>query len=140
MFSSPSLRRFGEGEYGRADVDAPGVRCEGDSSNRVGGRIRIALVITRTGLGWGMGNSARVDVAWLGAICSAVTKFRLKGTTPVTLKVARTVDSSKASVYAGAHTDMNSAFDTSRKVLASNATILDCQHDFILAKHTTSSP
>jgi hypothetical protein len=41
-----------------------------------------------TGLGWGMGNSARVDLATLGFICSSVMKFGLKGTTPVTLKAA----------------------------------------------------
>ncbi|KAJ6477711.1 hypothetical protein C8R45DRAFT_364388 [Mycena sanguinolenta] len=42
--------------------------------------------------------------------------------------------------YAGIQTAMNSAFDTSRIVLVSNATIAACQHDLCLAKHTTSRP
>jgi hypothetical protein len=38
-------------------------KFDGDKSIRVGGCTRIALVIARTGLGCGIGNSPQVDVA-----------------------------------------------------------------------------
>jgi hypothetical protein len=68
---------------------------DGDKSKQVEGCVRMALVIARTGLSCGIGNSARLEVARLGFICSALTKLGLKGTTPVTLKAARSVDSCK---------------------------------------------
>jgi len=74
---SSSLPRLWEGVCGDRDVLAP--RFDGDRSKRVGGCRRIAVVIARTGLGCGSGNSARVDVARLGFICASVTKFGLKG-------------------------------------------------------------
>ncbi|KAJ7440237.1 hypothetical protein FB451DRAFT_127960 [Mycena latifolia] len=78
MFSSSwSLTRRREGVCGVVDAVAP--RLDGERSARVGGCTRIACVIARTGLGCGSGNSARVDVAWLGFICSVVTKLGLKG-------------------------------------------------------------
>jgi hypothetical protein len=97
-------------------------------------------MIAQTGLGCGIGNSPRVDVAWLGFICSAVTKLGLKGMIPVTLKAARVVDSLNTSRYTGAHTMRNSAFDTSRITFDSKSTMARCQHVFILAKQTTSRP
>jgi hypothetical protein len=135
--SSLSLHHRLDGVCGSLDMLAI---FEGDRSKHVGGCTRIAFVIAWTGLGCGIRNSAQVDVARLGFIWSSVTKFGLKGTTPVTLKATRTVDSSNASRYAGTHTVMNSVFDTLRMCFDSKATIAICQQTFIFPKHMTSSP
>jgi hypothetical protein len=52
----------------------------------------------------------------------------------------QTVDLVNALTYAGTHTVMNSAFETSRMCFDLNATIAVCQQTFIFAKHTTLSP
>jgi hypothetical protein len=143
--SSSSLPRRQDGVCGSFDDSVCSsldmlATFDGDKSKRVGGCTRMAFMIAWTGLSCSIGNSARVDVARLGFIWASVMKLGLKGTTPVSLKAAQTVDLVNASTYAGAHTVMNLAFETSCMYFNSNAMITVCHQTFIFAKHTTSSP
>jgi hypothetical protein len=140
FYSSSQLCRCnsvcGGDDDARVNDDA---RFDGERSKRVGRWRCIEFMITRTGLGCGIGNSPQVDVAWLGFICSLVTKLGLKGTIPITLKAVRVVDLSNASRYAGAYTVRNSAFNTLCITFDSKLTMARCQHVFIFVKQTMSS-
>jgi len=117
IFGSRRLRFEGDGDGDAERVirDGPavGAKCAvGESSNVVGGRLPIVLMMARTGLGWSKGNEPFVDVGKLGLVWFSDMASGLNGYTPVAENAALIVSSVKDRRYAHPNTPTKLALVT----------------------------